>query len=147
MRQRSVLPPRPLLFPVLGTQVNKESTVEPLRGHTGSRDTPSTPPPFSGSVGVRQAVDGSPQGKAVGDSHAVVRNSKMRLAGQLREKARPCPDHISLFPEVRRPSQSHIHRKAPWRPKGSCVKGRSTQRPFRSDPSLLRDACAHMGGS
>lgn len=63
-----MLPPRPLLFPMLGAQVNKGPTVEPLREATQrSRDATSTPP-SSGSVGVRQAVDGSPQGKAVGDS-------------------------------------------------------------------------------
>ena len=75
-------------------------------------------------------VDGSPQGKAMGESFPAVRNSKRRLTGQLREKARPCPDHVSLFPEAGRPPQPHIHRKAPWRPKGSYVKGCSTQRPF-----------------
>ena len=123
--------PRPLLFPTLGTQVNKGPTAEPLREATQRNwDAPSTPPPFSGSGGARQVVDGSPQGKAMGESFPAVRNSKRRLTGQLREKARPCPDHVSLFPEAGRPPQPHIHRKAPWRPKGSYVKGCSTQRPF-----------------
>ena len=59
----------------------------------------------------------SPQGKAVGNSFPVERNFKMRIAGQLRKKAGPCPDHIFLIFEVRRPPQLHMHRKASWRSK------------------------------
>ena len=43
-----------------------------------------------------------PQGKAIGDSFPVGRNSKRRIAGQLREEFRPCLDHIFLFLKVRR---------------------------------------------
>ena len=59
------------------------------------------------------------QGKAVGDSFPVDQDSKMTITGQLREKAGPCPDHIFLIFKVRRPAQPHMHRKTPWRSKGS----------------------------
>ena len=42
----------------------------------------------------------------------------MRRAGQLREEAVPCPDHVFLIPEVRRSPQPHVCRKAPRRSKG-----------------------------
>ena len=38
---------------------------------------------------------GPRQDKAIGDSFPVDQNSKMRRTGQLKEEARPCPDHIS----------------------------------------------------
>ena len=52
-----------------------------------------------------------PQGKVIGDSFPVDRNSKRRRAGQLREAARPCPDHIFLILIVRRPLRLHRCRK------------------------------------
>ena len=46
---------------------------------------------------LRPEVDAPPspstQGKATGDSFPVDRNSKTRIAEQLREEAGPCPDH------------------------------------------------------
>ena len=55
---------------------------------------------------VRQEVDASsscPQHKTIGDSFLVDQNFNTRIAGQLREEAEPCPDHIFLIPKVRRP--------------------------------------------
>ena len=54
---------------------------------------------------VRQEVDVPPssQGKTIGDSFLIYQNSKRRIAGQLREEARPCPDHIILILEVKAP--------------------------------------------
>ena len=66
-------------------------------------------------VTMRQEVDGSPQGKVIGDSFPEDQKSKMRKAGQLREEAGPCPDHVFLIPEVWRCLQPHMHRKPPWR--------------------------------
>lgn len=43
-------------------------------------------------MGLRQEVDGCPQGKAIRDSFPVDGYSQMRTAGQLREEAGPCPD-------------------------------------------------------
>ena len=42
------------------------------------------------------------QHKAIGDSFPVDQNSKVRIAGQLRLEAGPCPDHIFLVLEVMR---------------------------------------------
>ena len=68
------------------------------------------------------------QGKATGDSLSIDRNSKTRTAGQLRRRGWALPrSHISC-------SQSQemaLRRKAHWRPKGSHVKGCSTQMPFQ----------------
>ena len=58
----------------------------------------------------------APQGKAIEDSFPIDQISKTRIVGRLREKAGPCPDHISLTPDVRRPPRPHVHRKAPCRP-------------------------------
>ena len=58
------------------------------------------------------------QGKANEDSFSTDRNSKTRIAGQLREDTGPFSDHIFLIPEVRRPPGPHLHRKVHWRPKG-----------------------------
>ena len=44
-----------------------------------------------------------PQGKAIGDSFPVDRNSKRRIVGQLRQEAGPCTDHVFLFLKVRLP--------------------------------------------
>ena len=82
---------------------------------------------------LRQETDDppipTPQDKAIGDSFPIAKNSKIRRAGQLREKAGPSPDHIFLVLEVRRPPWPHMRRKAPGRPKGSYGKERSTQKP------------------
>ena len=81
---------------------------------------------------VRQAVDGAHQGKMIGDSFPVNQNSKIKIAEQLRKRAGPCPDHRLLIPEVRRPPQPHLHRKAPWRSKGSDANWyQATHRPLR----------------
>ena len=56
---------------------------------------------------------GSTQGKEIGDSFSVDQISKTRIAGQLRDEARPYPSHIFLIFEVRRPSQPQICRRAP----------------------------------
>ena len=64
-----------------------------------------------------------PHCKAVGDSFCLDRNSKMRAAGQSREEAGPCPDHISLIPEVRGPPQSHMRRKGSLEVKGELCQG------------------------
>ena len=52
------------------------------------------------------------QGKAIGDSFSTDQNSKTRIAGHLREKAGPSPDHIFLILKVRRPPWPHMRRKA-----------------------------------
>ena len=62
-------------------------------------------------------------GKATGEPFPMHGNSKMRIVGQLKEKARPCLDHIFPILEVRRPPWQHILRKFHWRPKGSDAKG------------------------
>ena len=62
-------------------------------------------------------------GKAIGESFPMDGNSKMRIVGRLKEKARPCLDHIFPILEVRRPPWPHILRKFHWRPKGSDAKG------------------------
>ena len=38
-----------------------------------------------------------PQGKAVGNSFPIDQNSKMRIAGQLREEAGACPDTVLIM--------------------------------------------------
>ena len=43
-----------------------------------------------------------PQHKAIGESFHVDKNSKVRIAGQLRLEAGPYPDHIFLVLEVMR---------------------------------------------
>ena len=71
-------------------------------------------------MNLRQEVDGTPQGIAIGDLFPVDWSSKTRLAGQLRGETGPCPDHI----RVRRDLPGHTcTEKAPWRPKWSYVKG------------------------
>ena len=91
-------------------------------------------------------------------------NSKTRLAGQLREEAGLCPDHIFFIPEVRRSPWPHMRRKAPWRSKGNDTKlplspAQSTYFSFLKSGDLpdhtcaerllegQRDACRHMEGS
>ena len=61
---------------------------------------------------------GTPQGKAIGDSFSIDRNSKTRIAGQLRDEGGPCTDHIFLIPKVRRPPQPHTHKKCSLEAKG-----------------------------
>jgi len=61
---------------------------------------------------LRLEADGHPpQGKAIGASLAIDQNSKTRIAGQLREEAGPCTDHIFLIPKVKRPPQTHMAQK------------------------------------
>ena len=67
-------------------------------------------------------------------------NFKIRIAEQLREEVGSSPDHIFLLLQARRLPQSHMHRKSPWRSKGSDAKGCSTHMPFWQNPSWLRDA-------
>ena len=64
-------------------------------------------------TGDIEAAGRSPisQGKAIGDSFPVDRDSKTRITGQLGEEAGLCPDHIFLIFEVRRPAQPHMHRR------------------------------------
>ena len=52
---------------------------------------------------LKQEEDGPPRVKQFGDSFSTDQNSKMRIAGQLKEEAGPCKDHIFLVPKVRRP--------------------------------------------
>ena len=89
----------------------------------------------------------APQGKAVGDSFSVDQNSKIRIAGQLREEAGPCLDYMFLFSESGDCPDHTCTEKAPWRPKRSHVKRCSTQMPFWLDPSWLWEAWTRMGGS
>ena len=81
---------------------------------------------------MRQVVDAHPllQGKILGDPFSVDQNSKTRIAEQLREEAGSYPDHIFLLCQARRLPQPHMHRKSPWRSKGSDAKGCSTHMPF-----------------
>ena len=76
-------------------------------------------------MGMRQEEDGPPRVKQVGDSFSIDQNSKTRIAGQLKEEAGACTDHIFLVPEVSRPPQPHMHIKAPWRSKGELCQGMS----------------------
>lgn len=43
------------------------------------------------------------QDKVVGDSFSMDQKSKMTIAGQLSKEAGPCPDHVFILLEVRRP--------------------------------------------
>ena len=96
-------------------------------------------------VKLRQKVDRPSQGKVIGDSFPTDWNSKMRVAGQLRKEAGPCPDHIFLILEVRRSPQPHICRKTPWKPKKSYVKRCSL--PIRlSSKSLSAKRSVHTNG-
>ena len=55
---------------------------------------------------VRQEVDyhaPAPPSKVIGDIFPVNWNSKTRISGQLREEVEPCPGHVFLIFEVRRP--------------------------------------------
>ena len=70
---------------------------------------------------MRQEVDGYPQGKVIGDSLSKDQNSKIRIAGQIREETGPCPDHIFLILEVRRPPQPYMHRKGSLEVKRGAV--------------------------
>ena len=63
------------------------------------------------------------QDKATGNSFPIDQNSRTRRAGQLREKAGPCPDHVFLILKVRRPLGLHMCRKVPWWSKRNIVKG------------------------
>ena len=72
-----------------------------------------------------------PQGKAIEDSFSGDQNSTWRTAGQVREEAVPCPDHIFPILEVRR-LPSYIRAKGfCGGQKGSDDKRCSTFRPFR----------------
>ena len=72
----------------------------------------ATPPPTTPS-----------QGKAIGESFPTDRKSRRRTAGQLREGAGPCSDHMFLGPEVRRPPRPHRHRKGSLETKGESCQG------------------------
>ena len=89
----------------------------------------------------------APQGKAIEDSFPIDQISKTRIVGRLREKAGPCPDHISLTPDVRRPPRSHVHRKAPCRPMGEQCQGQgmSYLHAFLVK-SILDKRCMHIHG-
>ena len=67
---------------------------------------------------MRQEIDPSHhQDKAIGESLPVDENSKTRTAGQLREEAGPCTDHVFLFLGQETSLARHV-------PKGSVeVKG------------------------
>ena len=67
---------------------------------------------------MRQEVAGYPQGKVIGDSFPKDQNSKIRTAGRIREETGPCPDHIFLILEVRKPPQPYMCGKAAWRSNG-----------------------------
>ena len=74
---------------------------------------------------VRQEVDVPPSspGKTIGDSFLIYQNSKRRIAGQLREKSGPFPDHIFFIPQVRIPPRPHVRRKTPCRSKREQCQG------------------------
>ena len=72
---------------------------------------------------LRQEADGAPQGKAIGDSFYIDGNSKTRIAGQLREEAGPCTDHIFLVSKVRRPSGPHMGRAGSLEAKRESCQG------------------------
>ena len=80
-------------------------------------DTPSTP---------------ATQGKAIGDWFSIARHSKT-IAGQLREEAGPCKDHVFLIPKVRRPPWPHMHRRSSLE-----ANGKSCQGMFYLDAFLVR---------
>ena len=91
---------------------------------------------------LRQKVDWPSQDKVIGDSFPTNWHSKMRVEGQLREEAGPCPDHIFLILEVRRSPQLHICRNTPWKPKESIVKRYSLPISL-SSKSILTKICVH----
>ena len=70
------------------------------------------------------------QGKTIEHSFLVDQNSKMRTAGQLKEKAGPCPDHMLLIPEVRRPPNHTCADRFLAGQRGSGVKVCSTHTPL-----------------
>ena len=83
---------------------------------------------------LRQEIDyhtPAPPSEVIGDLFPVNQNSKIRTAGQLREEAGHCPDHI-FFPSESGDLPDYTYaEKAPWRPKGSNAKGCPTQTPCR----------------
>ena len=86
------------------------------------------------------------QGKAIGDSFPMDWNSKMRLAGQLRQEAGPWPDPIPLIPEVKRPPWQHMHIKGSLEATGElCSRDVPYSYAFIVIPTLVNDACIHMG--
>ena len=69
----------------------------------------------------------------------------MRIAGQSREEAGCCPDHVFLIPKVRRPPQAHTYTKAPWRSKGEQCTGMFYPHTFGVE-SILSKRCMHRHG-
>ena len=62
----------------------------------------------------------------------------MRIAGQLREEAGRCPDHVFLILKVRRAPQAHTRTKAPWRAKGEQCQGMLYPHAFAVEPILSK---------
>ena len=83
-------------------------------------------------LGFRQEVDAPTPTpcKPIGDSFPVDQNSKMRRAGQLKEEARPCPDHISHSRSQETSPTTHAQKGSLKVKVGSDVKGCSTHRPL-----------------
>ena len=102
-----------------------------------SRDTAQHP---TVRMTLRPEVDAHlhPHGKPTGDSFPVDRNSKMRITGQLKQQAGPCPGHVFLIPKVRRTPQPHVHRKAPWRSKGEWYQGMPYPQAFAVESILVK---------
>ena len=53
----------------------------------------------------------APQDKAIGDSFSIDRNSKTRIAGQLREEAEACTYHVFLIPKARDPPTKCLQKR------------------------------------
>ena len=85
----------------------------------------------------------APQSKAIGDSFSIDGNSKTRTAGQLREAAGPCSDHIFL--EVRRLPWPYMSNKGSLEARGEFCQGM-----FYPDTllveSILAKRCVHTQG-
>ena len=73
-------------------------------------------------------------------------DSKKITARQLRKKAGPCLDHISLIPEVRRPLQPHKCRKGSLQGKGEAMSRDILSRYLAFYPDTLAKKCMHTHG-
>ena len=73
------------------------------------------------------------------------RKSKTKTAGQLREEAGPCSDHIFLVPEVGRPPRPHRHSKGSLEAKRESCQGMLFPDTFRVG-SILAKRRVHTHG-
>ena len=94
---------------------------------------------------LRQAVDGAPKDKLIGDSFPMDQNSKTRIAGQL--KLGPTQTTYFSFSESGDLPNYTYSGKLLGDQNESDVKGCSTHRPLWYNSSWLKVVCELTGGS